>query len=77
MYWERRAVRKWFALAPNPFYPPLKRRRVDYAYGPDDAQLDYDSEFAVVVDASVGVDREQDPKTMELQEVQVLLKSGG
>ena len=74
MYWEHKALMKWVELAPNPFYPPRKRRRVDYAYGPDDAPLDYDAEFAVVVDASVGVEREQDPKTMELQEVQVSLK---
>ena len=74
MYWEQQVFRRWLKLVANPFYPPRKRRRVDYAYGPDDAPLDYDPQFAVVVDASVGVELEQDPEKMKLQEVKVSLK---
>ena len=43
----------WVEQSVNSFYPPYKRRRVNYGHGPDDDPLDYDPEFAAVVDDSI------------------------
>ena len=75
MYWSREAYITWREQHANPFYPPHKRRCVDYGIGPDyEPRYDYDPEFAAVVDDSMVVEVEHDTEMICMQELRFSMK---